>query len=158
MGWKQQLREAGSLSQLAGMSPSRKRRSRGKLQLTAIFNQGFLSRLAHFLSAYCDRVWTSVNSDHGWYYQQPFAWMDEYNAALLEPDPMQANRRIRQALRAIVQRKNALEKRALGSAEWNLLQYAELVLRHIGKEGILFRPDGARQQPDAGVMQVRKAA
>jgi hypothetical protein len=49
----------------------------------------------------------------------------------------------------------------MGSPEWNLLQYAELVLRHIGRVGaerILFSRDPARQQNEPGVFQERKAA
>lgn len=87
--------------------------------------------------------------------------MEEYNAALLEPDAMQAKQRIQAALRAVLQRKSALETNAMGSPEWNLLQYAELVLRHIGRVGaerILFSRDPARQQNEPGVFQEKKAA
>jgi hypothetical protein len=98
-----------------------------------------------------------MNSNRGWYYQQPFAWMEEYNAALLEPDAIQAKRRIQAALRAVLQRKGALEKSAVGSPEWNLLQYAELVLRHIGREKILLGRERG-QQPETELFQERKAA
>ena len=83
--------------------------------------------------------------------------MDEYNRALLEQDPIQAQRCIHQALRAVVQRRCALETKAAGCAEWNLLQYAEIILRRIGKEGVPLGL-GARRQPESGMNQARKAA
>lgn len=105
-----------------------------------------------------DRIQSFMNPDHGWYYEQPFAWMEEYNRALLEPDPTRAETRTRQALRAVAQRKCALEEKGAGCPEWNLLQYAELVLRRIGKERALVGRQRARRESESGLLQTRKAA
>jgi hypothetical protein len=161
VGWKQHLGVIGHASHVAGLSPSRKHRWTGTVQFTNAFASRIVKAVAQCLSQCRARIRNSINSDHGWYYQQPFAWMEEYNAALLEPDAMQAKQRIQAALRAVLQRKSALETNAMGSPEWNLLQYAELVLRHIGRVGaerILFSRDPARQQNEPGVFQEKKAA
>lgn len=60
----------------------------------------------------------------------PYFWVESYNAALLESDSRQAPRRVQSALRAVEQRRACL-RRSMNTAEWNLLQYAELVLTHM---------------------------
>lgn len=60
----------------------------------------------------------------------PYFWVESYNAALLEADTRQAPRRVQSALRAVEQRRACL-RRSMNTAEWNLLQYAEIVLNHM---------------------------
>jgi len=121
-----------------------------KLQLTVF------SAIAEYFSWCRDRIQSFMNPDQGLYYEQPFAWMEEYNRALLEPDPTRAETRTRQALRAVAQRRCALETTGAGCPEWNLLQYAELVLRRIGKERALVSRQRARRESESGLLQTRK--
>ena len=72
--------------------------------------------------------------------EEPYFWVELYNAALLESDPRQAPRRLQCALRAIAQRRGCLE-RSMDAGEWNLLQYAEMALSHMaGTTTLVSRP------------------
>jgi len=62
--------------------------------------------------------------------EEPYFWVESYNAVLLESDARQTPRRVQSALRAIEQRRGYLE-RNMNAGEWNLLHYAELVLSHM---------------------------
>lgn len=62
--------------------------------------------------------------------EEPYFWVESYNAALLESDARQTPRRVQSALRAIEQRRGYLERNK-DAGEWNLLHYAELVLSHM---------------------------
>ena len=64
-------------------------------------------------------------------HEEPYFWVESYNAALLEEDIRQIPRRVQCALRAIKQRRGTLERGKMHAAEWNLLQYAEIVLSQV---------------------------
>ena len=155
MAWKQHSRLTGAASQGASLSANQQLWTRA-VQFTKEFTARVLVLITPNFQLLRARIRSFISSDRGLYYEEPFAWMEEYNAALLEPDTLQAKARIQAALRAVLQRKCALEENGVGSPEWNLLQYAELVLRHIGRERILLTREGTRQQ--AELFQEKKAA
>lgn|SRR5215469_891037 len=62
--------------------------------------------------------------------EEPYFWVESYNAALLESDTRQVQKKVQSALRAVEQRRTCL-RRSMNTAEWNLLQYAEIVLNHM---------------------------
>jgi hypothetical protein len=88
--------------------------------------------------------------------EEPYFWVETYNAALLEADPRQIPRRVQYALRAVDERRGALERGKIDFAERNLLQYAEIVLSQMtGSTPLPWRPQGPRAPNPAGE---RKAA
>jgi hypothetical protein len=89
-------------------------------------------------------------------HDQPYFWIELYNAALLEADTRQVPKRIQYALRAVEQRRGALQLGRMDNAEWNLLQYAELVLSHMGKTSAPFL--WCRQPHASGAMEEKKPA
>ena len=82
--------------------------------------------------------------------EEPYFWVESYNAALLESDARQTSRRVQSALRAIEQRKGYLE-RNMNAGEWNLLHYAELVLSRM-TGGTPLRP----RPPQAATSSARR--
>lgn len=62
--------------------------------------------------------------------EEPYFWVESYNAALLESDGRQASKRVQSALMAMEQRRVYLE-RNMNTGEWNLIHYAEMVLSHM---------------------------
>ena len=70
---------------------------------------------------------------------EAFFWMALYNAALLESDPTQLPGKIQLALRAVEARRTVLEK-TTSAREWNLLQYAAIVLRRVATNAHYERP------------------
>ena len=63
--------------------------------------------------------------------EEPYFWVETYNAALIEAHTRQIPRKIQCALRAVGERREALERGKMDIAEWNLLQYAEIVLNQM---------------------------
>ena len=87
--------------------------------------------------------------------EEPYFWVESYNAALLESDTRQAPRRLQSALRAIAQRRGCLE-RSMNAGEWNLLQYAEMALTHMaGSTALVSR---AGPSPRLSAMREKNAA
>jgi len=88
--------------------------------------------------------------------EEPYFWVESYNAALLESDLRQTPRRVQSALRAIGQRRGYLERNMNAGGEWNLLHYAELVLSHMtGGAPLRSRP---RQAATSSALREKKAA
>jgi len=83
--------------------------------------------------------------------EEPYFWVESYNAALLESDVRQAPKRLRAALWAIEQRRGFLE-RSMNSGEWNLLQYAEIVLSHMAGTPL----SGSTVRPSGGLSATRE--
>ena len=89
--------------------------------------------------------------------EEPYFWVESYNAALLESDGRQTPRKVQSALRAIEQRRGYLE-RNMNAGEWNLLHYAELVLsRMTGGTPLRSRPRPAATS-SASAPREKKAA
>lgn len=110
--------------------------------------QRIKATLLHGIDAPAQAVYTRAHD-------QPYFWVELYNAALLESDTRQIPKRIQYALRAVEQRRGALRLGRMDNAEWNLLQYAELVLSHMGKTSA---PFWCRQPHASGGMEEKKAA
>jgi hypothetical protein len=89
-------------------------------------------------------------------HDEAYFWVEFYNTALLESDPRRIPKTIQYALKAVEQRRGALQVGTMHSAEWNLLQYAELVLTHMAKTSAPFL--WTRQQCASGDMEEKKAA
>lgn len=84
--------------------------------------------------------------------------MQRYNAALFEQVPKQALPKIQQAIKAVARRKDALMRGPMDSAEWNLLQYAEIVLHRIGLDGGALEFTKVHRRPAVGVWEHKKVA
>lgn len=89
--------------------------------------------LARAIYAWKDGVSNDLHSN------EAFFWMALYNAALLESDPAQLPVKIQLALRAVEARRTVLEK-TTSAREWNLLQYAAIVLRRVATNAHYERP------------------
>ena len=75
------------------------------------------------------------------YHEEPYFWVESYNRALLEADTKQIPGRVQSALREVEQRRGVLERGRMDGAEWNLLQYAEIVLSQMTGGALLtWRP------------------
>jgi len=83
--------------------------------------------------------------------EEPYFWVETYNRALLEADTRQIPRRIQCALRAVDARRGALERGKMDAAEWNLLQYAAIVLSQMtGSTPLSWRPQPPRTSNPTG--------
>lgn len=89
--------------------------------------------------------------------EEPYFWVESYNAALLESDARQTPRRVQSALRAIEQRRGYLE-RNMNAGEWNLLHYAELVLSRMTGGSVPLRSRPPQAVPSPSARREKKAA
>jgi hypothetical protein len=75
------------------------------------------------------------NDDKDLRCHEAYFWMGLYNAALLEADSEQLRKKVQLALRAVEGRKRSMTPKGNppSAQEWNLLQYAAIVLKRIAK-------------------------